>query len=166
MLACQSKPDMADKKSPYFMGTASESHKKTSAMQIHAATKKHQKCAAAVMADKAPPGAPRHHLRIHHHLRVLVSRGLYKAFTLLFLGTSQGERAFLQLSTLEKDHLLKLFNTSHAIAKNARPFSDLPWQLDLQSKNGVTLQNGYHNEKQCATFVTNIAQAELEVAKE
>ena len=24
------------------------------------------------------------HLRIHHHLRVLVSRGLYKAFTLLY----------------------------------------------------------------------------------
>ena len=29
-------------------------------------------------------GSGVYHLRIHHHLRVLVSRGLYKAFTLLY----------------------------------------------------------------------------------
>lgn len=51
----------------------------------------------------------------------------------------------------------RVFRTVYKIAKNQRPFTDLPVDIDLQISNGLTMGKILHSDKTCHDIVTHIA---------
>lgn len=51
----------------------------------------------------------------------------------------------------------RVFRTVYKIAKNQRPFTDLPVDIDLQVSNGLPMGNILHSDKTCHDIATHIA---------
>jgi hypothetical protein len=123
---CRSKPQDADKKSPFFKGAVIS---KTSAFQDHQNSQKHSKLATAEKVKLAKPGS------------------------------SQAEKACAMLDKQKKDRVLRLLNTAHAVVMHNRPFTDFPWMIELQDKNGLDMGATYRNDMECKYFTKYIAEA-------
>ena len=59
------------------------------------------------------------------------------------------------LMALNKQHL---FRTCHALAKNARPFTDYTWLCKLDAQKGVDIGTTYRNDKAAQTFTYYIGE--------
>ncbi|KAK0135054.1 Zinc finger protein 862 [Merluccius polli] len=68
--------------------------------------------------------------------------------------------SLVKLPEATKEKMAILFRTSHAIAKNARPFSDFKWMCNLDEKKGLKVGKTYRNEVECRLFTKYIAKAE------
>ena len=51
----------------------------------------------------------------------------------------------------------RVFRTVYNIAKNQRPFTDLPHEIELQILNGISMGRILHSDKKCAKIVAHIA---------
>lgn len=52
----------------------------------------------------------------------------------------------------------RVFRTTYKIGKSARPYSDLPIDVDLQVLNGVDMARTLHSDKSCASICCHIAE--------
>ena len=71
-----------------------------------------------------------------------------------------------QLGRATFDKMCKLFRNAHAVARHSRPYRDFVWMCTLDNVKGVQIGNTYRNDKQCATFIHHIAQAQRDEIKE
>ena len=53
-----------------------------------------------------------------------------------------------------------LFRISHALAVNARPFTDYVWHCELEEAMGVSISKDYRNDKAARMFTKYIAEVE------
>ena len=51
----------------------------------------------------------------------------------------------------------RVFRTVYKIVKSARPFTDLPTDIDLQVLNGLDMGRTLHSDHSCATISQHIA---------
>lgn len=58
----------------------------------------------------------------------------------------------MQFETTEK-----IFRTAYFIAKNQRPYVDMPKLVDLQVLNGISMDRVLQSDKSCATIIDHIA---------
>ena len=78
------------------------------------------------------------------------------------LGSSTAEKALRKMTKETIDKMSVLFRNAHALAKNARPFSDFQWMCALDAAKGLSKNddNLYRSDKQAATFIKFIAEVE------
>lgn len=74
-------------------------------------------------------------------------------------GTSPASKALLSLQKCQKDRLVYLFRTAHALAKHSRPFTDFVWQCKLDAMKNIDIGGSYRSDKACREFVKYISKA-------
>ena len=82
---------------------------------------------------------------------------------------TQGQVWRIRWTNRENRQLTKcvsFLGTHFAIAKHSRPCTDFVWMCTLDDMKGVQIGNTYRNNKQCATFIHHIAQAQRDEIKE
>lgn len=62
-----------------------------------------------------------------------------------------------KLSKIDTETTEKIFRTAYCIAKNQRPYSDLPKLIDLQIYNGLEMGRILQTDKSCSSIVDHIA---------
>lgn len=77
-------------------------------------------------------------------------------------GTSEASKALMMMHDKQKDRLIYLFRTAHALAKNARPFTDFEWHCKLDKMKNVDIGDSYQTDKACKDFTSCIAKARLQ----
>jgi len=77
----------------------------------------------------------------------IIERSKQETFELQVLKTTK-----LQFETTEK-----IFRTAYFIAKNQRPYVDMPKLVDLQVLNGISMGRVLQSDKSCATIIDHIA---------
>eukprot|EP00102_Acyrthosiphon_pisum_P010394 XP_008178697.1 PREDICTED: E3 SUMO-protein ligase KIAA1586-like [Acyrthosiphon pisum] len=64
---------------------------------------------------------------------------------------------FSKLSSLEHETTRKVFITAYFIAKNQRPYTDLPKLVDLQTVNSLNMGRILHTDKSCNSIIEHIS---------
>lgn len=62
-----------------------------------------------------------------------------------------------KLSKIDNETTEKIFRTAYCIAKNQRPYTDLPKLVDLQTLNGLEMGRILQSDKSCSSIVDHIA---------
>ncbi|CAI6370453.1 unnamed protein product [Macrosiphum euphorbiae] len=62
----------------------------------------------------------------------------------------------LKLSSIEEDNTKKIFRTAYFIAKNQRPFTDMPKLADLHQINGLHMSRILQTNKACGNIIDHI----------
>ncbi|XP_034004054.1 E3 SUMO-protein ligase KIAA1586-like [Trematomus bernacchii] len=73
--------------------------------------------------------------------------------------TAKEKRMETLTSDMQRDHFLttdRVFRTVYKIVKSARPFTDLPTDIDLQVMNGLDMGRTLHSDYSCATISRHI----------
>ena len=81
-------------------------------------------------------------------------------------GSNVADKTMDQLGKTTFYKMCKLFRNAHAIARHSRPYTDFVWMCTLDDMKGVQIGNTYRNDKQCATFIHHIAQAQRDEIKQ
>lgn len=71
-------------------------------------------------------------------------------------------KQIIKLSDLNLKTTEYVFNTAYYIAKNQRPYSDLPKLIDLLSKNSLSMRRILQSDKSCSNIINYIS---LEIRK-
>ena len=74
--------------------------------------------------------------------------------------TSATELMFTKMSSYQATKMSILFRNAHALAKQARPFTDYTWMCTLDKKKGLKIGKTYNNRKQAQKFIGYIADVE------
>ena len=67
---------------------------------------------------------------------------------------------FTKMSSYQATKMSILFRNAHALAKQARPFTDYTWMCTLDKKKGLKIGKTYNNRKQAQKFIGYIADVE------
>ena len=73
-------------------------------------------------------------------------------------GTSQGPLHRLITEAVEKNYI-RLFNTALALAMPEKPFTDFPFTIEMQKRNGVNFMPGKDDKHSCSIFVHFLVEA-------
>lgn len=77
------------------------------------------------------------------------------------------DKQILKTTKLEYESTEKVFKTAYFIAKNQRPFVDMPKLVDLQVLNGVNMGRVLQTNKSCANVVDHIAnEMRIKISKD
>lgn len=63
----------------------------------------------------------------------------------------------IKVSNLEHETTNKIFRTAYYIAKNQRPYTDLPKLVDLQSINDLQMGRVLQSDKSCSNIIEHIS---------
>lgn len=63
----------------------------------------------------------------------------------------------MKLSDIECKKTEYIFRTAYYIAKNLRPYSDMPKLIDLQTKNSLDMGRILQSDKSCANIINHIS---------
>lgn len=63
----------------------------------------------------------------------------------------------IKVSNLEHETTNKIFRTAYYIAKNQRPYTDLPKLVDLQSINGLQMGRVLQSDKSTSNIIEHIS---------
>lgn len=62
----------------------------------------------------------------------------------------------LKTTNIDIESTKRIFRTAYSIAKNQRPYVDMPKQVDLQIMNGLSMGRVLQTNKSCSTIIDHI----------
>lgn len=65
-------------------------------------------------------------------------------------------KQLMKLSDIESKTTEYIFRTAYYIAKNQRPYSDMPKLIDIQTKNSLEMRRILQSDKSCANIINHI----------
>jgi hypothetical protein len=76
------------------------------------------------------------------------------------VGSTQAEKAVLNLNKYAVMIFSNMFKTVHALCKKGRPFTDFTWQCQLDLNKGIPIGSAYQSDKQAKYFSNFFAKAQ------
>jgi hypothetical protein len=78
----------------------------------------------------------------------------------------ESDRALGMLTANVANRVGNLIKTAHAIARNARPYTDFVWMCELDRSKGLDIGSTYQTDKYCKIFQESIAEVERKLLAE